>query len=150
MHKNEKTTILVVDDAPMVLGMIKRILSSRGYRLLLASNGAEALELAKKSDGEIDLLLTDVVMPGITGLDLAREFIKTYPKTEIMFMSGHVDPSVIRQHALFDKTTFFSKPFTPSRLVAKIRSILEPDYVPEIDDESQEKINEGQAKTQRF
>ena len=150
MHKNEKATILVVDDAHLVLGMIKRILTPRGYRLLLASNGAEALELTKNPGGKIDLLLTDVVMPGITGLDLAREFIKTYPKTEIMFMSGHVDPSVIRQHALFDKTTFFSKPFTPSRLVAKIRSILEPDYVPEIDDESQEKINEGQAKTQRF
>lgn len=124
MRGKETETILIVDDERLVLGLIKQFLSPSGYRLLLASSGKEALEKARKTNEKIDLLLTDVTMPGMTGLELARQFIKEYPTTKIIIMSGNIDTSIICQDHLLCEKAFLEKPFKFGTLMNMIRSVL--------------------------
>lgn len=133
MRKKGSETILVVDDDPGVLGSIDFVLSPLGYRLFLAPSGEEALELAEEGDKKIDLLLTDMMLSGITGLDLARQFLEKRPRTKIMFMSGYMCPSIAHQGGGFNEKAFIKKPFTANTLVNKLRAVLKSDYFPEID-----------------
>lgn len=134
MRRKGCETILVVDDDAGILGSIDLVLSPLGYRLLLASSGEEALELAEQKGEKIDLLFADIMLAGITGLDLARQFLKKYPGTKIMFMSGYMCPSIAHQGVRFSEKAFIKKPFTANTLVNKLRAVLKSNYVPEIDD----------------
>jgi two-component system cell cycle sensor histidine kinase/response regulator CckA len=135
MRKKGTETVLVVDDDPLALDLIELMLAPLGYKVLLASDSEEALQVAESRDGEIDLLLTDMIMPGITGLDLVRQFMHRYPKTKVMFMSGYMCPSIAHQDVALSEKAFVLKPFTTNTLARKMRSVLESEYIAEFDNE---------------
>ena len=124
--------VLVVDDDPLILHLIKEEIGFYGYRPIIAANGKEALSLAKNE--EVDLLITDIMMPGMNGIDLAREFAEICPKAKILFMSGYVCPSVAHQGIPESEHAFIMKPFAPKSLVKKMRLVLNgPNGLKELD-----------------
>jgi CheY-like chemotaxis protein len=135
MGKKGNETVLVVDDDPLALDLIELMIAPLGYQVLLATSGEEALGLAENNGGEIDLLLTDMLMPGQTGLDLVKQFIKKYPKTKVLFMSGYLCPSAAHQDVAHSEKAFVLKPFTTDTLAKKMRAVLQSDYFPVFDDQ---------------
>jgi two-component system cell cycle sensor histidine kinase/response regulator CckA len=118
-------TVLVVDDELFVLSVAQDILTRHGYRVLIASNGQEALHLAKSwPDMKIDVALLDIVMPLITGPELALELQKIRPKLPVIFISAYPE---IAEHRPPDlrHLQFVAKPFTSLKLVSKIREVLD-------------------------
>jgi PAS domain S-box-containing protein len=113
-------TVLVVEDEGVVRSLVGEILKNRGYRILYARHGAEALALARAYQDPIHLLVTDMVMPGMTGSMLVAEFLKLKPETKVLYMSGYPD-SLGR---LVDTTLFIQKPFTPEEFYGRVRDIL--------------------------
>jgi signal transduction histidine kinase len=113
-------TILVAEDEAGVRRFIREVLRGRGYRVLEAGNGREALRLAENHTGVIDLLLTDLVMPEIGGVDLANRFAELRPAAAIVYMSGYTDRDVRRE--ILEK--LLRKPFTPPVLLSRIRESL--------------------------
>ncbi len=124
MKKKGHETLLVVDDDPAVLDILDKILSPLGYNLLLAENGEKALEYAEKHASHIDLLLTDMILTGMNGRELAEYFMDVYPEIKVMFMSGYICPSIAHQDVPFSEKAFLKKPFTPGELVKKMRKVL--------------------------
>ena len=122
-NRDTQATILVVDDEPMVLGFLTGTLSRYGYRVVQAESGAQALRLCKDRGHTIDLILTDVVMPGLNGKDLvdAIRGLGLDPKT--LFMSGFTR-DVAAETGFTDWASFIQKPFTPTQLVGKVREVL--------------------------
>jgi len=118
-------TILIVDDDELVREIARRMLARLGYRLLLASSAFEAAGLADRFDGPIHLLLTDVVMPGPSGADLATDLRKSRPGLRVIFISGHVPEALPKQGLLTGSTPLLSKPFTAEALAARVRSVLD-------------------------
>lgn len=115
-------TVLIVDDDPMILSFIEEGIAQYGYKPILAKNAEESLALAKEE--KIDLLLTDIMMPGINGVDLARQFAVFNPEIKILFMSGFVCPSIAHQGIPKSEYAFVQKPFALNALVKKIRKVL--------------------------
>ncbi|MGE3706262.1 MAG: ATP-binding protein [Vicinamibacterales bacterium] len=116
-------TILLVEDEPALRDLGAAMLRRSGYWVLEAANGAEALEVCARQAGPIHLLLTDVVMPGITGAGLARRILPTRPETRVLYMSGYTDnPEGL---GLGPDSDFLGKPFTPSELLDRVRSLLD-------------------------
>ena len=124
MGKRGTETVLVVDDDPLALDLIELTLTPLGYKVLLASSGEEALQVAESREGKIDLLLTDMILTGITGLDLVKQFVNRYPKTKVMFMSGFICPSMAHQDVALSEKAFVLKPFTTNTLARKMRAVL--------------------------
>ena len=93
--------------------------------MLAAAGGAEALETARRHDGPIHLLLTDVVMPEIGGRDLARRLGEVRPEVPVLYMTGYSDEAVARQGVLDPGTALIQKPFTPAALARKVREVLD-------------------------
>ena len=122
MRKKESATVLIVDDDRIILDLLKEQISVYGYQPILASSGKDALQIANQKD-KIDLLLTDIIMPGINGIDLAKQFITLYPETKVLFMSGFMCPS-IAHFIPDDEKAFLQKPFPTNTLIAKMRSVL--------------------------
>lgn len=125
MGKKGTETVLVVDDDPLALNLIESMLAPLGYKVLLASSGEEALQVAERRDEKIDLLLTDMILTGITGLDLVRQFLNRYPKTKVMFISGYMCPAIAHQDVALSEKAFVLKPFTTNTLARKMRAVLE-------------------------
>ena len=120
-------TILLTEDDRSVREMVKTFLEPTGYTVLAAENGQEALELSRLYKENIDLLLTDVIMPGMNGQELADILSKKRPDIKVVFMSGYTD-DVIAHHGLADKDIhFIQKPITLSRLAKKLREVLNKD-----------------------
>ena len=94
-----------------------------GYRVLVAENGEHALHVSRDYAGEIDLLLTDVVMPGIQGPQLARELLVTRPGMPILYVSGYTDPQILADLHLEERMSFLQKPFTREALQEKIHDL---------------------------
>jgi PAS domain S-box-containing protein len=117
--------VLVVEDEDSQRTLVRTILESRGYAVLAAGSGQEALELAHRAVTPIDLLLADVVMPGMGGLELARVLQDLIPHVKILFMSGYLDHQGIRDGILAFKREFIGKPFSHDDLIAKVQSVLE-------------------------
>jgi PAS domain S-box-containing protein len=117
-------TILVAEDQPEVRRLALRILKSNGYRLLEASSGPEALELSRCYGGPIDLLLTDVVMPEMTGRELAARVQKSRPNTKVLYVSGYTADIIGREGVLDEGVDYLPKPFTPAQLALKVREVL--------------------------
>ena len=117
-------TVLLVEDEPMVLDLASRVLGSRGYRVLVASNATEALQVAREHAGKIDLLLTDVVMPGLPGPELAARLETVTPGLRVLYMSGYADDSVARLGAE-QGISFLAKPFSGEVLAARVREVLD-------------------------
>ncbi|HEV8400854.1 MAG TPA: MASE1 domain-containing protein [Gemmatimonadales bacterium] len=117
-------TILLVEDQADVLRVMRRGLEGLGYTVLAAKGGPEALALAARHDGEIDLLVTDVVMPGMNGRDLALGLAATRPEMRVLYVSGYPDQSIVHQGLLAPGLAFLQKPFAPDALARKIREVL--------------------------
>ncbi len=117
--------VLVVEDEPMVRDLARRILVRQGYQVLTAGDGTEALALARANEWRIDLLLTDVVMPGVDGKRLFKELRKHCPYLEVLYMSGYTDDVIAHHGVLEPGTLFVQKPFTPEILLRHIRDALE-------------------------
>lgn len=120
-----KETVLLVEDEPSLLALTTRMLDGLGYQTIAAPTGAEALRLAEQHTGNIDLLITDVVMPGMNGRDLARSLAEQYPNLRTVFMSGYTANVIARQGILEDGVNFLQKPFSREQLGRKIREALE-------------------------
>jgi CheY-like chemotaxis protein len=118
-------TILLVEDQDMVRSLVRRILASEGYSVFEACNGQEALEFAKRNKSNIDLLLTDVVMPQMSGRELADRFRHDRPRTKVIYVSGFTRDEFLKQDAENASAHFLQKPFTPDVLVRKVREVLE-------------------------
>jgi CheY-like chemotaxis protein len=120
-------TILVAEDEDAVRALTTRILRKRGYAVLEAKHGAEALEIAQKHSGRIDLLLTDVVMPVLGGRELAERLARVRPAVKVLFMSGYANDALLQHGVSQGSRTFLEKPFTPDALATKVREVLEDD-----------------------
>ncbi len=118
-------TILLVEDEDAVRGLTRRCLESSGYTVLQASSAEEALPIAARHAGRLDLLLTDVIMPGASGPELARRLLELRPGTRVLYVSGYTDASMASQGALDNGAFFLQKPFTPETLARKVREVLD-------------------------
>jgi len=118
-------TVLIVEDEEAVRRLADRILRSAGYKVLTAAGGGEALLLCEKHDGAIDLLLTDVVMPQMSGRELAERLAKTSPKLKVLYMSGYTDNAIVHHGVLDPGTRFIGKPFAAAELTRKVREVLD-------------------------
>jgi PAS domain S-box-containing protein len=117
-------TILVVEDQQEIRGLIEYALRSSGFRVLSAPNGREALATASQHDGEIDLLLTDVIMPGMTGRQVADELRLVRPRVKVLFISGYSGAEIAEHGVLEGGVAYLPKPFTPHVLMQKVRRTL--------------------------
>jgi two-component system, cell cycle sensor histidine kinase and response regulator CckA len=121
-------TILLAEDSASLREMAREYLESTGFTVLEAASGAEALQKAKEFNGTIHLLLTDVVMPEMTGPELAKQMTPLFPGIKIIFTSGYTDDAIARQGVLDPAVAFIPKPYRPKALARKIREVLgEPD-----------------------
>jgi two-component system cell cycle sensor histidine kinase/response regulator CckA len=117
-------TILVVEDDAMVRKFAERVLKGFGYRILIAANGDEAVSIAGEYEGPIDLMLTDVVMPGMSGQDLENRLKASKPGIKVLYMSGYTDDAIVH-HGILDRgKIFLQKPFTIEALGRKVREAL--------------------------
>ncbi|MDZ7698115.1 MAG: PAS domain S-box protein [Deltaproteobacteria bacterium] len=114
-------TILVVEDETSVLHLARRVLEKLGYAVLTSASPAEAVAMVREYDGEIHLLMTDVVLPGMSGKDLAGEMMQIRPNIKTIFMSGYTADIIARQGVLEKGVHFMGKPFTPDSLARKVR-----------------------------
>ncbi len=117
-------TIFIVEDDPTVLQISKNMLEILGYQVLTANNKDQALQLAGDYDGTIDLLLTDVVMPGMNGKELSERILAIRPSLKCLYMSGYTADIIARQGVLEQGVKFISKPFFIKDLAAKVREVL--------------------------
>jgi two-component system cell cycle sensor histidine kinase/response regulator CckA len=118
-------TILLVEDEDGVRNVARRVLASAGYKVLTAANGAEALDVLQRHDGPLELLLTDVIMPGIGGRELATRTLEIRPDMRVLFMSGYADDALGRRGVLDADTNFIGKPCTVADLTRKVRQVLD-------------------------
>ena len=117
-------TILLVEDEHQVRNLTRAMLGRQGYRILDAGSAVEALTLARDTAVPIDLLLTDIVMPQMNGLELAKEIMAARPGIKVLFMSGYTDSAVVKQGILTAEMPFIKKPFTSASLHSKVREVL--------------------------
>jgi two-component system cell cycle sensor histidine kinase/response regulator CckA len=117
-------TILLVEDEFAVRRLARRLLRQQGYTVLEAANGQEALRLASQQNGRIDLLLTDVVMPGMSGPELAGHLNREQPSMKVLYMSGYADDALGHHGILAEGMAFLQKPFTPHDLARGVREAL--------------------------
>jgi DNA-binding NtrC family response regulator len=128
--EERKATVLIVEDEPDVRRFVNTVLSSNGFETIESSNGQEALLLAQRNrpEGGVDVLLTDVVMPGIDGVELAERFRERYPDTKVILMSGCPDVQHARLDAIKSTWKFVLKPFRADELIDAIRGALKPHH----------------------
>ena len=119
-------TILVVEDQEPVRNLTVTVLKERGYRVLDASHGTDALLVAERHSGPIHLLLTDVVMPRMTGKELAERLKPLRPEMKVLYMSGYAADIIARRELLESDVAYLAKPFAPDVLAAKVREVLGP------------------------
>ena len=116
--------VLLVEDEKMVRRLAQRILEQQGYEVIAAESGAQALQLCAQREGAIDLLLTDVVMPGMNGRELCELLRKRLPGLRTLYMSGYTDDIIADNGALCEGTSLIKKPFTVEGLAGKVRDVL--------------------------
>jgi signal transduction histidine kinase len=117
-------TVCIVEDDPVLRMVISRTLKEQGYNILVAPDGKEALSLFKENPVSIDIVVTDIIMPGMNGRTLVEHLMSLEPKLRVLYMSGYTD-DVIAQHGVLEpETPFLQKPFTPRMLAEKMREIL--------------------------
>jgi CheY-like chemotaxis protein len=126
-HHNRRgsETIMVVEDEPAIRKLIYSILKPLGYNVLQAGNGMEALEQTLEYTGKIDILLTDVIMPKMSGRELAESFMVIKPDTKIIYMSGYTDNEIARHGVLEDGVILIQKPITAGKLMSKISECID-------------------------
>jgi DNA-binding NtrC family response regulator len=118
-------TILLVEDDTGVRDLVRRELAQIGYQVIEAKNGVEACLTATQQSCHVDLLLTDVVMPGMNGRELAQHLSVVKPNLRVLFMSGYLDDICVSRGMDPHRTTFLQKPFTPDVLLRAVRGLLD-------------------------
>lgn len=122
-------TILVAEDEAGLRSIVSELLSGLGYTVLLAEHGADALRVSEAYGGPIHLLVTDVIMPGIGGRELATRLAPSRPTLNVLYLSGYTDDSIIVQGVLASEMAFLQKPFAGADLARKVREVLETNPV---------------------
>jgi two-component system, cell cycle sensor histidine kinase and response regulator CckA len=117
-------TVLVAEDEVGIRSPLRRLLSAQGYRVLDASDGPKALEVANRHTGRIHLLLTDILMPGMNGGELARRLLQLRPDLRVVFMSGYSDQAIQTNGVLTPGAIFLQKPFSVDELTCRLREAL--------------------------
>jgi CheY-like chemotaxis protein len=115
---------MLVEDDDMVRKMSGDILTGLGYTVLEAENGEDALQVCSRSQGKVDLLLSDVVMPKMSGPALATKMQELCPETKVLFMSGYTENDIVKHGVLEDGVNFIPKPITPRSLSQAVRKVL--------------------------
>jgi two-component system cell cycle sensor histidine kinase/response regulator CckA len=123
-ERSGPATILVVDDESVLRQVAHRTLTARGYIVLLAGSGEEALAIATAYDGRIDLLFSDVVMPGLRGPGLAAALLRSRPDIRVLLTSGYAEDVIGRKGIESTAGEFLPKPYTPSMLAAAVEQLL--------------------------
>ncbi len=118
-------TVLLAEDDPSVRAVVSEVLAQKGYRVMRAPDGQAALEMARGHPAEIRLLITDIVMPGMTGRDLAEALKAERPGLRVLYMSGYTDDAVVRHGVLEEGMPYLQKPFSPRALASKVREVLD-------------------------
>lgn len=118
-------TILLAEDEEIVRNLVREELISHGYNVISAENGEKALLMGEQYEGKIDLLMTDVIMPELSGRELAQEILRRRPETKALFMSGYTDNSIVHHGILDSDIAFIQKPFTTNSLIRKVREVLD-------------------------
>jgi PAS domain S-box-containing protein len=124
LHPSSET-ILLVEDEDAVRNLTRRLLENGGYTVLQASDAESAMEVADSHPGRLDMLLTDVVMPGLSGPELARRLLTSRPRLRVLYVSGYPDEAMASQGLLEPDASFLQKPFTPETLARRVREILD-------------------------
>ena len=124
-HARATETVLVVEDSDDLSEIVERILTAHGYRVVVASNGPDALKVASSFTGPIDLLLTDVIMPQMLGNDLAERLVAVRSDLRVLFMSGFAQPALAANGTLAPEIALLDKPFNEPMLLARVRQVLE-------------------------
>jgi CheY-like chemotaxis protein len=117
--------ILLVEDEAQVRAILKEILEGQGYHVLAASNGEEALSISQDLESDIKLMITDVVMPQMSGRELAERVLAVRPNLPVLFMSGYTDDAIVRHGLLDEKLHFIQKPFDSATIGRKVREVLD-------------------------
>jgi len=120
-------TILIVEDEEEVRKLAGKILERQGYRILEASQGDDALRISERHGGPIDLILVDVIMPGMSCSELAKHLKSPHPKMKVLYMSGYTDNAIVRHGVLEKGVNYIQKPFTMEGLARKVREVLDKD-----------------------
>jgi len=118
-------TVLVVEDETPVRSVARQVLERHGYTVLEAPSAEAALDVATRYSGTIHLLLTDVVMPGLNGRELASRLADLRPDARVIFMSGYTDEAVTRHGVLEPGAAYVQKPFTPDAIARRVREVLD-------------------------
>jgi CheY-like chemotaxis protein len=118
-------TVLLVEDEEVVRRLARNVLASKGYTVLEASSGEAAISLGESHPARIDLVITDVVMPGMTGRELADRLNARLPGARLLYISGYAEEDVLGQDELESGLPFLSKPFSPDQLLRKVREALD-------------------------
>jgi CheY-like chemotaxis protein len=122
-------TILLVEDEVQVRNILTDMLKSQGYKLLVASNGPEALDIASTRNGKIHLMITDVVMPQMSGRELSELMARIRPEMRILYMSGYTDDAIVHHRLLDEGLNFIQKPFDTASVARKVRLVLDSPVV---------------------
>jgi CheY-like chemotaxis protein len=117
-------TVLLVEDEDSVRQLVRDTLEGRGYKVVEAEDGEAGLAAAAKHEGKIDLVITDVVMPGLGGRELVERLLKIRPETKVLYLSGYTEDAIISEGTLESGTAFLQKPFTLQNLSKKVREVL--------------------------
>jgi CheY-like chemotaxis protein len=131
-----RETVLLVEDEQAVRAVAASMLRRQGYVVLEAPGPRQALDLAAHHAGQIDLLLTDVVMPDMNGREVANRLTALRPTLRVLYVSGYTDDAIARHGVLDAGTSFLQKPFTPTSLARKVREVLDGTASPRIHTES--------------
>jgi len=118
-------TVLLVEDEEMIRNLVQKVLKANGYTVLVAANGRDAERVAGQHDGRIHLLVTDVVMPGMNGREVAQRLAALRAGIQVLYLSGYTDDAIVHHGVLEPGVAFLQKPFTPAVLGRKVREVLD-------------------------
>ena len=125
--KQGSETILVVEDDAGVRELVCMMLTSKGYTVLTAQHPSDAESVCQRHSGNIHLLLTDMILPGASGREIAQRVGALRPGIKVLYMSGYTDDALIRDHGLDESFAFLQKPFSQGSVAAKVREVLDSD-----------------------
>ena len=124
MSESDKKTILVVDDEPEVRKLVSAMVGQSGYSVMTADSGEHALTLYKNHKGQIDLLITDVIAPGMSGPMLADKLAEFQPDLKVLYISGYDNTHVVQKYVVEKGHALLTKPFTHEEMQTKVRELL--------------------------